>query len=47
MLMTTFYIFDQKVTGNLVARLGPYAQLSALSGLNREPSNSYYSTLIH
>ena len=47
MLMTTFYIFDPKVTENPVARLGPYARLSALWGLNREPSNSYYSILIH
>ena len=47
MLITAFYIFDPKVTGSLVPRLGPEARPSAQWGLNREPSNSYYNALTH
>ena len=36
MLITAFYIFDLRVTGSLVTRLGPLARPSAQWGLNRD-----------
>lgn len=41
MLITAFYlIIDPRVTGNLVARLGPKAGPSTQWDLNRQPSGS-------
>ena len=40
-------IFKQKVTGSLVARLGPKDWLSTYQGLNRDSFDSEFNTLTH
>ena len=47
MLINVFLQFDPRVTGSLVARMGPQARLSAYWDLSREPSDSDCNALTH
>ena len=47
MLINVFLQFDPRVTGSLVARMGPQARLSAYWDLSRELSDSDSNALTH